>query len=139
MVPIFAGFALWLCIAILTMAGVQLGSAAITLLLGLGAILIASSAVDTIKLNLSGFELKTKQGQSEAINFSNFGLPKLDYFSVICWSIIACTGLAGAYAMLTVDPPAAFDFALVISFLAFAAICIRSGLARRKKDTSSTK
>jgi hypothetical protein len=130
MIPILAGGCLWLLVILLAVAGVELGSAAISMLLALGAILVASSIVDTVKVSASGFEFKTKQ--PDKIEFS---LPKIDYFNTICWIFIVGTILSPFFAREQDGPK--LGFAAVLSFILFAIMCIRSGLKRRMRDPNS--
>jgi hypothetical protein len=86
MAAIFAGVMLWLFVVLAFLVHIDLGSAAIVALLSLGAVLIAISFIETIKVSASGFELKTReQGGVVKTNINIPHLPRLNYFKTICW------------------------------------------------------
>jgi len=125
MIPILTGIVLWLLVMIMALAKVDLGSNTMGMLLALGAILIASSAVDTVKFSLNGFEFKTKK--PDALDFK---LPDIDYVSAFCWVfIIVSTPIA-----IRVDPNngGLVPFAVLGSFVAFGVICVRAGIKRKR-------
>lgn len=86
MLAIVAGVFLW-CFVILGYAfGLELGTTASVLLLSLGAVLVASYAIQSVKLSATGFELKTRQTTTPI--HLHIQLPRMNYVNIACYAVI---------------------------------------------------
>ena len=93
---------LWV-IVISTIVGVELGSPAIVILLALGAILIASRAVQSFKASMSGIELQTRSIETSPTQF-NFKIPPLDYVRLVCILIFCFTAVLFVVSTFIPEP-----------------------------------
>ena len=100
MAAIFAGVMLWLFVTLAFAVHMELGSAATVILLSLGAVLVAISFIETIKVPASGFELKTREQSGVIRNILK--VPRIDYLQILYWLVLI--SLVILMIMLTLIP-----------------------------------
>jgi hypothetical protein len=83
--------------------GIDLGSTATIILLTLGAILVASYAIQSFKISASGVEIQTREQTSAPVQFS-IDIPKIDYVKIACYLAVFAFILLGI--ILSLLPPA---------------------------------
>jgi hypothetical protein len=104
--PIISGVFLWCFVVVAHMAGVQLGATATIILLSLGAVLVASYAIKTVKVSASGFELTTKEEVVSPVQLhvsmpsSLPRLPQIDWVKCLCYIIFAVFFIAAFISLM---------------------------------------
>jgi hypothetical protein len=127
MVAIIAGGFLWLFVIASLLFGINLGATPTVILLSLGAVLVASYAIQSIKVSATGFELKTRDQPVTPvqIKISAPKFPRIDYLRLVCWLAILSPAILIFYASFFADiQPWDIDQTVLIWFLLFAAIGI---------------
>ena len=106
MLALIAGIMLWILVIGFSIAHIDMGNTSMVLLLALGAVLIASSSVESIKINLTGVELKTKNVQTSPIQIT---LPKIDYLGALAALLFASFIVLEVYASTLPPAPKIHD------------------------------
>jgi hypothetical protein len=134
MIAIAAGVFLWCFVIVSYVVGTDLGSTTTLLLLALGAILVASYSIQSMKISASGFEITTREHQSAPVQL-NISIPTFDYINLACLLAVLSFVLLGVLFTLMPhdDPPSSATtrvgtlliWSAIFSVVAFLTYCFR--------------
>ena len=100
MIAIIAGLLLWCLIILLHVIGAGIGTTGTIILAALGAVLIASYAIQSLKVSTTGIELQTREQTTSPVELQ-IRLPSFDYIAFLCYlAFIACIGAAIYWSFL---------------------------------------